>query len=735
MRLTADGALRKKLVWFAMTCSLVALLTTAIALGAYDWLNGRRTAYLHVSVLAGITARNSVAAAAFSDTEDANRIISALDAEPAIVAAALYDSAGVRLASFRHPDAGTSLLVPDGPPPDGEGLQAGYLRVVTPVVEAKRYGTLLIVADLSEIRARAGAYGIVLLLTTAMSALLAYMLAGWLKERIVAPVQALAAAAVRIHKSADCSIRVPKQADDEFGALTDAFNAMLARIQENEAELARATERLRIAVDSAQAGMWDWDIVNDVMIWDERQYAMFRVPPGTPVNLSVFLANVHPADRQRVQERIQARIAGTEDIFSADARICPPGFPSEVRYIVWNGKLLRDPGGKVQRAVGVTLDVTERRTAELRLIESEVRFRAVAERVPAMIWSCDKDLNRDYFNRTWLAFTGRPLDRELGSGWQDSVLQPDLERWRELVHGAAEQRDPYSLEYRIRRADGAVRWLIETGSPRFGPEGAFAGYLGSCIDITARKTTEEDLEAHVRLRTRELQAANQDLESFSYSVSHDLRGPLRAILGFGEIALEEIDGKNPAAAKEAVKRLINASQRMNVLIDAFIGMARITRADLKLEDVNLSRIAEEVIAFLRSTAPGRNVDVFIQSGVCVRGDERLLRIALENLLGNAWKFTSRTERARIEFGMERQDGERVFYVRDNGAGFDESLGHKLFHAFERLHPAAQFAGLGVGLSTVYRVIEKHDGRVWARSSPGEGATFYFTVSAESAVPV
>src|SRR5206468_13066371 len=170
------------------------------------------------------------------------------------------------------------------------------------------------------------------------------------------------------------------------------------------------------------------------------------------------------------------------------------------------------------------------------------------------------------------------------------------------------------------------------GSPRLATDGSFAGYLGSCIDITARKENEAELEEHVRRRTRELEVANQELESFSYSVSHDLRGPVRAIQGFAEIALEECQAKNPAAAIERLHRVIRAAERMNKLIDAFISMARISQAELTIDNVNLSKIAEDIIGFLRSAEPGREAETIVTPGLECRGDDRLLRIVLENLI-------------------------------------------------------------------------------------------------------
>ncbi len=234
------------------------------------------------------------------------------------------------------------------------------------------------------------------------------------------------------------------------------------------------------------------------------------------------------------------------------------------------------------------------------------------------------------------------------------------------------------------------------------------------------------LEDTVEDRTRELQAANRELESFAYAVSHDLRAPLRAIDGFGLALLEDCGDELDERGRDYLRRVRAATQRMGELIDDILTLSRVSRAEMTREVVDLSALARNTIARMRDADPDRDVEVVIEPDVSARGDARLLRIALDNLLGNAWKFTSTQSQARIEFGCRRGDDGPVYFVRDNGTGFDPRYANKLFKPFQRLHHDQDFEGNGIGLATVARVIDRHGGRVWADGAPGKGATFSFT---------
>lgn len=234
-----------------------------------------------------------------------------------------------------------------------------------------------------------------------------------------------------------------------------------------------------------------------------------------------------------------------------------------------------------------------------------------------------------------------------------------------------------------------------------------------------------ELEQRVRERTTQFEAANKELESFSYSVSHDLRAPLRSIDGFSQLLLRDAHGLDEQA-QDKLHRICNAAQRMNGLIDDLLVLSRVTRAPLKKQKIHFARIAGEIIALLAAEAPERQVEWIVDDTIYAVGDPGLLRIVLENLLANAWKFTSKRPVARIEFGLLAQD-EPVYYVRDNGAGFDSAHAEKLFGAFQRLHADTEFPGTGIGLATVARIIRRHGGRIWAEAAPDQGATFYFVL--------
>ncbi len=292
----------------------------------------------------------------------------------------------------------------------------------------------------------------------------------------------------------------------------------------------------------------------------------------------------------------------------------------------------------------------------------------------------------------------------------------------------------HGFEYHFRTLTGEDRWVIHDSFMVVDPLSGERVVEAIAKDITERKRAEldlrrlnADLDRRVRQRTSELEAANKELEAFAYSVSHDLRAPLRHIDGFSQILLDEYAGRFDEAGRDYLRRVRASTQHLATLIDALLKLSRLTRSEMHYSAVDLSATAAEIARELQQTDPGRRGTFTIAPGLSAEGDPDLLRTVLYNLLANAWKFTSTRPEPRIEFGAADEEGGRSYFVRDNGVGFDMAYADKLFGAFQRLHAAAAFPGDGIGLVSVQRVIARHGGRVWAHGEPERGATFWFTL--------
>lgn len=271
------------------------------------------------------------------------------------------------------------------------------------------------------------------------------------------------------------------------------------------------------------------------------------------------------------------------------------------------------------------------------------------------------------------------------------------------------------------RKDGSRFWASVVWTALRNETGDLRGFGKVMRDLTTQKQNEEEM----KVRNGQLQTANKELEAFCYSVSHDLRAPLRSIDGFSQAVLEDQADRLDDQGKAYLGRIRAATQRMGDLIDDLLNLSRVTRAEISCKPTDLSEMALSVIAELRRQQPTRQVELVVAPDLRANVDPRLMRIVMENLLGNSWKFTSKREHARIEFGCTGQNGSSALFVRDNGAGFDPAYSHRLFGAFQRLHAMSEFPGTGIGLATIQRIIHRHGGSVWAEGAVDRGATFYF----------
>jgi PAS domain S-box-containing protein len=394
-----------------------------------------------------------------------------------------------------------------------------------------------------------------------------------------------------------------------------------------------------------------------------------------------------------------------------------------------------DEIGVLAEAFDEMLSEIQQRDTALRA--SEARLRAILESALDCLITMDHDGRIVEFNPAAERLFGYRRSAAVGAPLADLIIPPSLrDRHRQgLAHYLATGQGMVldkRLELTAMRADGA-ELPVEVAITRIRQDGPpmFTGFIR---DITDRKRAEQeirqlnaDLERRVIARTAELEASNKELEAFSYSVSHDLRSPLRAIDGFSKALLDDSATQLSDTGRRHLERVRGAARSMAELIDDILNLARLSRAEMHRERVDLSALGKEIAASLSQSQPERRVSFVIANGLTTEGDSQLLRVAFDNLLRNAWKFTSKHPTGRIEVGRSQQDGSSVYFISDDGAGFDMAHAKLLFTPFQRLHRQNDFEGTGVGLATVQRIIQRHGGRLWAEGAVERGATFYFTL--------
>ncbi len=376
------------------------------------------------------------------------------------------------------------------------------------------------------------------------------------------------------------------------------------------------------------------------------------------------------------------------------------------------------------RQIDALRENEELRSAKEELGRANKFLDAIIENIPDMVFVKDADkLAFTRFNRAGEELIGVSREQMLGKTDYDFFPPEEAMHFQGMDRETLRNKVLVDIpEEPIQTASGR-RWLHTKKVPIVDERGEPRYLLGISQDITDAKLHQQALvEAKERA-----EAANKELEAFSYSVAHDLRAPLRAIDGFSQAIVEDYGDRLDAEGQRMLQRVREQAQRMAVLIDDLLALSRVTRHDLAPEAIDLGENARVALGRLQRADPERSVEVHISTSLLTQADPRMMAIAFDNLIGNAWKFTSKTPSPRIEVGQLHKNGERVFFVRDNGAGFDPQYTHKLFGVFQRLHGEQEFPGTGIGLATVARIILRHRGRVWAEGEPGKGATFFFTL--------
>ena len=544
-------------------------------------------------------------------------------------------------------------------------------------------------------------------------------------------------AAVHEVKAMSHAAPQPKELQ-EVEVLVEYSERLVSKLAEKNTELQAQTEALRESEERYR------------LLFEHAPDVIFSLTPiGTIVTLNrgfetitgwpraqwfgrPFQNLIHPDDQTFAEELLRL-VLGEEPVptYVLRVRTVAGGF----RDVEFTGFTSELSGGRIE-VQGIGRDITERLQAEAALREREARLRAIVDNEPECVKVVDKD---------GLILEMNPAGLRMIEA--DSFLQTQNKGINSIV--VEEHRAPFSallqkilqgesgiLEFDIIGLKGTRRTLETHAVPLRDKRGEVTALLGITRDITVRKQAQEEifrlnseLEQRVQQRTAQLQFANQQLESFSYSVSHDLRSPLRSIEGFSNLLGKEIGaGAVTERSKHYLSRIRAGVVQMGQLIDALLSLAHVSHTSLRWENVDLSAVAETVLNAYREREPNRLVQFDIQPGLIVLGDPRLLRQVLENLMGNAWKFSSQRQQTQISFGRQiGPNNEAMDVVQDNGAGFDMAYSEKLFDTFQRLHSESEFAGTGIGLATVHRIVTRHVGRIWAKSILGQGATFYFTL--------
>jgi PAS domain S-box-containing protein len=496
-----------------------------------------------------------------------------------------------------------------------------------------------------------------------------------------------------------------------------------------EIALRNSEARLRLAQQAAQVGTFEWNIQTGAITWTPELEAIHGLAPGEfDGTLQAWENLVDPDDLFEARRRLERAMETGK--FEAEWRIRRAG--TVERRIAARASVLKDEGGSPLRMIGVNIDITELRLAEAaagrwqRAFEQAELAIALSDSAAGTLQVVNVSFARQ---RGYAAceLADRPIV-ELFPASQRSTV------WHSVKMADREGHATFESEHE--RKDGS-RFPIrvdltvvrnEAGNP--------VSRVAFVHDLTAQKKAEQEirqlnseLEERVRERTAQLEAANRELEAFSYSVSHDLRAPLRGIDGWSQALAEDYSGQLDERALQYLGRVRSEAQRMRLLIDDLLQLSRVSRSALDSVPVDLTAMADEIAANLQETHVGRRIRFDIQPELSTRGDPGFLKIALTNLLGNAVKFSGTREEARIEFRLSQNGGIPAFCVRDNGVGFDMAYADSLFGAFQRLHQSSDFPGTGIGLAIVQRVIHRHGGRVWAHARTEEGASFYFTIGA------
>lgn len=511
-----------------------------------------------------------------------------------------------------------------------------------------------------------------------------------------------------------------------------------------EREVAENSLRLIEAQEIGKIGNWNWDMEKDEITWSDQNYKVFGQKKNFKPAFTSLMELTHPDDREPFKKDVEEAIKENRPHDFVHRIVLGNG--TEIKYIHERGKVYYGNDGKPYRMAGTSQDVTEQRLKELELNEkteqlelSKKQLQTFISNAPVAVAMVDDAMNYIAASNKWYKDYGLVQKNIVGQNHYD--IFPEIrknEQWLDGHKRALKGEELSSDRDKFVRGDGSVQWLSWKILPWFDEPGEIGGLIMYTADITNEikyqdqlKNLNEILEHQVQLRTEELNNANKELESFSYSVSHDLRAPLRAINGFADILEEDYRDSLDEEGRRLVGIIKSSGIRMGRLIDDILAFSRLGRKELKKESINLNEMFRDVIRDISLEFNKLDIDFNIKKLPEVQGDSALLMQVVTNLVSNAVKYSSKEKKIKIEVNSTKRTNNHIIEVKDNGAGFDMKYHDKMFGVFQRLHTSEEFEGTGVGLAIVKRIINKHGGEIWGESEPGRGASFYFSLPIDS----
>ena len=506
----------------------------------------------------------------------------------------------------------------------------------------------------------------------------------------------------------------------------------LRRSRKAERSLRESEERMKLAASAAKLGMWEWDLAANKIWVDTRNWGRLEGPVDNRSDYTHFMRMVHPDDRDGVAQAVAKAISGDGHYAHVHRRLLPDG---QVRWIAAQARVEFDAQHKPIRMRGVGLDITARQLAEERARESERQFLLIANSAPVMMWTTTTDKSCDFVNERWLKFRGRRLEQELGDGWADGIHPEDRADALKIYTEACDARQPFTMEYRLLRHDGIYRWVSDHGVPRYDKDKKFMGYVGSCLDMTEKKETEQAAQRS----QRELEHVSRVsiLGELAGSLAHELSQPLTAVVSSAEAAQRMMNGdhRNEEELRDTLKDVVVEGRRAGDIIAGMRAMLNKAPTQMEAQDVNVA--VREVLKMVHSDLVNRRVAPVLRLGsplppVMAQGVQ--LRQVLLNLVMNACDAMSEVTAGQRLLTIETRgsNGHEVeVLVADNGPGFSEEILQNLFEPFHTTKPK----GLGLGLAICRSIIEAHGGRLVAGNENGRGATVRLTLPVGTTDPL